>query len=430
MKPKTILQKKVVAASGKLPEVTEKQKQWAFSRCFEKFVVRSRNTLYCMECGHSWKDKSFLVTKIVGTKCPSCGQELKLFDKYNHQKSAYSYSAIVTTKDNMQVVRMIYLAKHMKKGQRPTFFASEVMQHWITEDGNIVTMSKSTQAFGAYYDSWICNSDLEVRERRTEWSVMRFRIHPDKVHPNGRVLPIFRRNGFKGYYFDIAPHILFRDILIDQHAETLLKTKQIELLRKLSSIRVGAYWSEIKICIRNNYIIKDPSLWKDYIDLLVLFRKDVHNAHYVCPKNLKAAHDQLMRRKERQDLKLKIEAQKSLIEEGQLKYFQDKGRFFDLMFQEGRLKVVPLKSVEEFIQEGTLLNHCVFTNRYYEKKDSLVLSARVEEKPIETIEVSLRDFTIIQSRGVNNGTTELHQDILNVVNKNLHLIKQKAKQAK
>lgn len=57
------------------------------------------------------------------------------------------------------------------------------------------------------------------------------------------------------------------------------------------------YKPSFNICNRNHYIIKDASLWEDYMSLLAYFGKDLRNAHYVCPKNLKVAHDRLLARK-------------------------------------------------------------------------------------------------------------------------------------
>ena len=43
------------------------------------------------------------------------------------------------------------------------------------------------------------------------------------------------------------------------------------------------------------------------------------------------------------------------------------------------------------------MHHCVFSNQYYLKEDSLILSASIEGKRIETIELSLDTMLIAQS---------------------------------
>ena len=110
-------------------------------------------------------------------------------------------------------------------------------------------------------------------------------------------------------------------------------------------------------------------------------------------------------------------------------YEKLKSRFFDLNISDGNIIIVPLKSLDEFRQEGQIMHHCVFTNNYFRKKDSLILSARIGEKHIETIEIDLSKFQVIQSRGVCNSNTEYHNQIIDLVNNNVNLIRQRMKAA-
>ena len=70
----------------------------------------------------------------------------------------------------------------------------------------------------------------------------------------------------------------------------------------------------------------------------------------------------------------------------------------------------------------------MFSNRYYLKEDSLILSATIEGRRIETIEVSLQTLKVVQSRGVCNKNTEYHEQIVDLVNANSRLIRQRMKQ--
>lgn len=76
MKPKTKSQKRAVEISAKLRPLTEKQLSWAISNCLENFAKRKATTLECLECGHVWKDESYLVASMAGCECPGCGLEL------------------------------------------------------------------------------------------------------------------------------------------------------------------------------------------------------------------------------------------------------------------------------------------------------------------------------------------------------------------
>ena len=72
--------------------------------------------------------------------------------------------------------------------------------------------------------------------------------------------------------------------------------------------------------------------------------------------------------------------------------------------------------------------HCVYRCRYYLHDDSLIMSARDSKgKRWETIEVSLKDFTIIQSYGYGDKHTAKHKEILNLVESNMWQVKQRMK---
>lgn len=81
-----------------------------------------------------------------------------------------------------------------------------------------------------------------------------------------------------------------------------------------------------------------------------------------------------------------------------------------------------LESVQEYLEEGVSMHHCVFSNEYYLKEDTLILSATIEGKRIEMIEVSLETMKGIQCRGLQNKNTEYHDCIIDLVNRNIHQI--------
>ena len=68
------------------------------------------------------------------------------------------------------------------------------------------------------------------------------------------------------------------------------------------------------------------------------------------------------------------------------------------------------------------LHHCVGQCKYYKKPNSLVLSARIDGERIETVELSLETFKVLQSRGICNGNSPYHDAIINLVQKNVGLV--------
>lgn len=71
--------------------------------------------------------------------------------------------------------------------------------------------------------------------------------------------------------------------------------------------------------------------------------------------------------------------------------------------------------------EGKLMHHCV--GSYHKRTDSLILSATIDGKRIETVEVSLKTLKVVQSRGVCNKLTEYHERIVELVERNAELIR-------
>lgn len=215
---------------------------------------------------------------------------------------------------------------------------------------------------------------------------------------------------------------MFRTLLTDSRAETLLKTGYTNLFERIMDIgwkKIDNYWQSIRICIRNGYKIEDATLWCDYIDNLRFFGKDLYNAKYVCPTNLHAEHDRYMRKKAKADAQAELEKQL----EKEAEYREAKSKFFGLVFSDGLISVRVLESVADIVLEGKLMHHCV--GSYHSKTDSLILSACIDGQRIETIEVSLSQLKVIQSRGICNKNTEHHSRIINLVESNIPLIEER-----
>jgi len=153
--------------------------------------------------------------------------------------------------------------------------------------------------------------------------------------------------------------------------------------------------------------------------------KDIHSPKYVCPENLQESHDTAQRKLQAQrDKEVEARRRQQAIENEE-RFQELKAPFFGITFTDGVIQVKVLESVQEYLEEGKTLHHCVFTNEYYLKKQSLILSARIDGRRIETIEVSLETMKVIQCRGLQNKNTEYHDRIVNLVNANRNLIRQR-----
>ena len=272
-----------------------------------------------------------------------------------------------------------------------------------------------------YYDLWNEHSCMELRSNSNHFA---YDITPQCTYPHIRIIKKIRRNGFKGKFYNISPNAFFKAILSDNKMETLLKVGQIEMFRHFirSNAGINEYWEALKICIRNGYEITNPSEWCDYIRLLKHFGMDIHNFKYVCPKDIVSEHDKLVKRRNDEIKREDNERKKAQAIENERIYKEQKGKFFGISFTDGIIQVHVLSSVHDFIEEAEIMHHCVFSNSYYLKENSLILSATIEGKRIETIEVSLKTLQVVQSRGVCNKNTEYHEQIINLVNQNMGMI--------
>ena len=381
MRPKNDFQRQVVAAMGKLRPATKRQMQWGYDNSvyFYGYRLKSGKTT-CMECGHTFVTEEGKENAV----CPHCGKHLTVKDTKRQKLSQVGYFSIITTQDGLQVLRYFFIHTHQWKGEKTTYTCTEVMQRWIDKDGNTCTTSRLRAPFT------YCVDDCTL------------------------------------------PSALFESLLTNAKTETLVKAGYHELARKFIYDQyrdIDLYWASVKVCIRNHYAINDASVWCDYIDALRYFGKDLHNAKYVCPTDLNAEHDRWMEKKARKETEQDIKEKTEQIRKEDEKFRELKSRYFGIHFTDGLIRIHVLESVEEYLQEGEHMHHCVYSNKYYLKEDSLILSATIDGKRVETIEVSLTTLKILQCYGACNQFTEHHKRIISLVNSNADTIRQRMKKA-
>ncbi len=421
MKPKNKFQQQIVEASKTLPTITRQQIQWGYDNAIEHVGRRTgKGITTCTKCDHSWQGAGYLVSVLTDCTCPECNTKLKVETSKKRVFDGKYYMTVITAHKGFQVVRSVMISCTAKIGEQAKYSHSEVMQRWIAPDGKYATFARLRQTMGTcYYDSWIFGSPLELRQEIDVYN----RIFTGVVYSRQKLMPEIKRTGYKRALYGQKPLDLFRILLSDNRAETLLKTGQTKLLKRLLDMgwqrNIDNYWESARICIRNNCTIKDATLWCDYIDFLHFLGKDLHNAKYVCPADLKAEHDRYMRKKEKAEARQELENQLEKEDE----YRKAKERFFGLVFSDGLISIRVLESVKDIIQEGKLMHHCV--GSYHSKTDSLILSACIDGERIETIEISLSKLQVIQSRGVCNTNTKYHERIINLINNNIPLIEKR-----
>ena len=96
-----------------------------------------------------------------------------------------------------------------------------------------------------------------------------------------------------------------------------------------------------------------------------------------------------------------------------------------MVITDEEISVKVLESIDEYYNEGKVQNICVFGSEYYKKADTLILSARIDDEIIETVEVDLRTLKVVQCHGKHNQDTEYHDRIINLVNNNADQIRKR-----
>lgn len=419
MKPRTILQKQVDAANTSLPTLSARQKTWAWEKCYQHKARRTKKDITCLSCGGVFSEKDFsLLRTAKECVCPHCGRKLVIEDTKKRKFKETVTWGLITVCRGFQVIRFSEMKVYSEVGKAAIPYSHEIVQRWINKDGKHV--NRAVLQNGMFcFAGWSYGSGMEIRKD----SYM-YNLSPDAYYPVRRYLPILKRNGFKGDFYDIEPFDLFTAILSDNKAETLFKAGQTPILAHAiyQQRDLTPYWDALKICIRNHYRITHPIAWIDYIDLLKMFAKDLHNPKYVCPQNVTQEHDKLM------DKKMKLESEKNTqkkIADSEPIYKKLKSRFFDMEFTDGTISISVLRSVMDFFKESEIMHHCVFSNRYYLKPDSLIMTARVSGERVETVEFSLQTLRVVQSRGRFNQLTEYHDRILQLVEKGIPLIRKR-----
>ena len=411
MKATTKFQIKITDLAKKLSPLTKSQKNWAIKNCFVyKGFLSKKGIMTCLFCGSQIENVS-LDSKTC--RCPSCKTKLQKEITQKRKYDAWNYFTIIDRIENYQVIRNFKISAFFQKGKAADIYQYEVCQFWIDKNGKYEIYSL-IHNHNYYLDTW--TGTMEIRNKRTIW---KYDIPTDNIQPKIKLIPELIKKGFDGNFCELTALNLFTKLLASNKIETLLKAGYHNFITFNRLTEIERLWPSIKICIRNKYKASDVGLWIDYIDQLTYFGKDILNAKYVCPEDLQHQHQHYTTKRRISAKKMEILNLQKNISSSQIEYYKQKCKYFGLVFGNENITVSVIQHVKDFYEISKQQQHCLFSNKYYEKVKSLIMIARKGESILETIEISLDDFKIKQSRGLANKFTPAHEEIIELVNKNM-----------
>lgn len=416
MKPRTKKEIRIMELSGQLRPLTPNQKSWAFRSTFNHYAYRLKSgKATCMDCGAEWVENRNGIIR-----CPHCGAMVEIKDTRERILKAKSYFNVITTSAEFQIIRSFMMLVEMRKGMKAKPAFLEVCQYWIDPSGRKTIVGLQRSLGGYYIDSFIFGSPLEIRRDNEAFK----RISDEWVYPRIKVTDTIKRNGFRASTHSIYPVDLFTQLLTNPHAETLMKQGEIEMLRYLvlNPLEVDKYWNSIKIAKRNGYKYNDVQMWFDYVRMLDRMGRDLNSPKLVAPTDLKAAHDDMVTKVNRQRQREQREADRKRAAEDKVRFEQLKSRFFGMVFTDGNITLHTPTTIDEYYDLGEKMSLCVASSRYYVKESSLVLTATIGNKTVAVIEISLSDYTILQCRAFANGVSEYSEQIASIIAANTALI--------
>ncbi|WP_289748174.1 PcfJ domain-containing protein [Paramuribaculum intestinale] len=212
-----------------------------------------------------------------------------------------------------------------------------------------------------------------------------------------------------------------KSLLTDSRIETMMKVGHFGAVEYFVSnpIRLDQSWNSYKIASRHGYVPEDWGIWSDLIRLLDRCGRDIRSTRYICPTDLTTEHDKWLDKVTSAEEKHKSKGQ--LIRAKEEDFLKSKSCYFGIVISDKDIEVSVLDSIEACQAEGTAMHHCVLKCEYFAQEDSIVLSAHDKSgNRIETVEFSLTENRVVQSRGRCNTNTEHHDRIVNLVNANAH----------
>lgn len=347
----------------------------------------------------------------------------------DYTKDTTFYFTLYTNIAEFEVKRLYRGYKFPDKHYDHYFFV-EIMREF--KDGDNILYFGKQKTMGCYFDCFLYGSDMELRSNYKNYANnciadlfdITWGEHPQS---NGKRVPCERTD----------PKELGRIIKNNPVAENLYKKHSPLFSYLMYHTYNKKVCRAITIAKRHGFVFDqtNTSIWFDMVRAMVRVGADFHNPVFVAPKDLQATHDMFVnrwRRKQEEErraaaIEVKMEeTDRKLMQEKRTNdaYIKRRKRFYDMVLTDGLIECRVLPDIPAFRAEAEEMHHCVYTNEYYKKPYSLIMSATISGSRVETVEVDLTSFKILQCFGKHDQFTIHHQRILDLVNGQMDTIKE------
>lgn len=460
MKPTTKAEKEIAAISERITRRWERlihagssQVRWVQEKAvpelwgwlpYQKRIKPGQHNAWCFACGGTFGRNYDDKTKTE--RCPHCGRVLRQGQDVNSRTGHrihhdYDYVIRAEVHEDWQLLRY-FIVRTTTTAEKGILYSlpTEIVRRWVKPGQRTVIESIGMVGLGGMYREvpWNFNAELSFK-REGSGSYYSggtsYRVDTTKISRGAKWAEWLLRDGFKGIktcrelkceLYDAM------DLFKNPHLVTLYKADHVKLVSYfLGNARkdINNYWPSIKIALRRGYQIRDINLWLDHIDYLIELGLDIRSPKYVTPYNLAYEHERLGVRYRNLMAKREAARKRAEAKRYETAYAKLRGGFLDLSFSDGRIVIFVFPSVADIAEEGAALHHCVYDMKYFQRPDSLLMTARRADNGdrLETIELSLKDFSVLQSRGQQNKPSPEHDHILALINNNIPAIRKVAR---
>lgn len=339
------------------------------------------------------------------------------------------YAVINQSYQGWQVLRYFRIMRHRNKQREVSYSIWEVMQLWNKVGEGQVFLSRK-RTMGLYVDTFIYNSDLEIRKHGVSYSGLDIANLPyDYIYNKSldgiyaEIESSFNKRLDEVYGTYINRRKMYEMVSETKYPETFIKAQpSLFANAEYYGYKDTNFATAFKIVVRHHYEVEDPASYMDYLKALIYLGKDLHNPFYVCPDDFEYMHDTYIAKMKKQQDKMVAEKIAKEQEKANEQYIAWRKRFFDMVISDGTIECRILRSVEDFFKEGEAMHNCVYQCDYYKKPYSLIFSARKDGKRVETVEFDLTKNKVIQAYGKCNKFSAYHEEVVNLVNSYAGLI--------